>query len=197
MDVNPYQALGVPPTATPAELTAAYRTMAQIFHPDRYAEAPEAVRREAERRMKELNEAYKYARKASPSEVQRIQSAQRRERMQRKKEAQAAQEAPAPNKGVPWDVAQRERAQQSAKAHAARMAREREAHNGKAVARGKPARQHPPALFGLGEALHTNKIVCRRCRSIEWLPAGWADRLDDLDFFCSVCDRLLLSRRPN
>lgn len=188
MDVNPYQALGVTPKATAAELTAAYRTMAQIFHPDRYAEAPEAVRKEAERRMKELNEAYEFVRKATPVQVRVAQTAERRDRMQRKKAAQST------NMGVPWEVAQRERAQQSAKAHAARMAREQAAHNGRAVARPKPARQHPSTLAGLGEALHTNKIVCRRCRSIEWLPTGWTDRLDDLDFFCSVCDRLLISR---
>lgn len=189
MDVNPYQALGVPPTATASELTAAYRTMAQLFHPDRYAEAPENVRREAERRMKELNDAYEFARKASPVQVKLANSAHKRERMERKKAAQST------NFGVPWEVAQRERAEQSAKAHAARMAREQASHNGKAVARPKPSRQHPSTLAGLGEALHTNKVVCRRCRSIQWLPAGWSDHLDDLDFFCSVCDRLLISRR--
>lgn len=190
MDVNPYQALGVAPTASPEELTAAYRTMAQLFHPDRYAEAPENVRREAERRMKELNDAYDFARRATPEEVQRLQAAWKRQRAARKPKP-----APPPNFGVPWEVAQRERAEQSVRAHAARAARERSAHNGRAVARPKPARQHPPALAGLGEALHTNKVVCRRCRSIEWLPPGWSQRLDDLDFFCSVCDRLLLSRR--
>jgi hypothetical protein len=189
VDVNPYQALGVSPTATAAEITAAYRTMAQLFHPDRYAEAPENVRREAERRMKELNDAYDFARKATPVQTRLVHSAERRQRMERKKSAQST------NFGVPWEVAQRERAEQSARAHAARMAREQAAHNGKAIARPKPSRQHPSTLSGLGEALHTNKVVCRRCRSIEWLPAGWSDRLDELDFFCSVCDRLLISRR--
>lgn len=189
MDVNPYQALGVPSTATAAEITAAYRTMAQIFHPDRYAEAPESVRVEAERRMKELNDAYDFARKATPVQVRLVQSAHKRERMARKKAAQST------NLGVPWEVAQRERAEQSVKAHAARLAREQMAHNGRAVARPKPSRQHPSTLSGLGEALHTNNVVCRRCRSIEWLPAGWSNRLDELDFFCSVCDRLLISRR--
>lgn len=187
--MNPYQALGVAATASAAEITAAYRTMAQIFHPDRYAEAPENVRVEAERRMKELNDAYEFARKATPVQVKLVQSATRRERMARKPKP-----APAPNFGVPWEVAQRERAEQSARAHAARAAREQSAKNGKAVARPKPARQHPSTLAGLGEALHTNKVVCRRCQSIEWLPAGWVDRLDELDFFCSGCDRLLISR---
>ena len=188
MEVNPYQALGVPPTATMPEVTAAYRTMAQIFHPDRYAEAPEAVRLEAERRMKELNDAYDFVRKATPVELKRAQTAHKRTRADRSTPPKK------PNLGVPWEVAQRERAEQAAKAHADRMAREKASHNGQAVPRPKPARQYPSALAGLGEALHTNNVVCRRCRSIQWLPAGWANRLDDLDFFCSVCNRLLISR---
>lgn len=191
MDVDPYQALGVPPTATKAELTAAYRTMAQLFHPDRYAEAPEPVRLEAERRMKELNDAYSFARKATPADTQRFKRAKQTERRARARNTAS----PAPNFGVPWEVAQRERAEQSAKAHAARMAREQAIHNGRAVARSKPAKEFPSTLSGLGEALHTNKVSCRTCRSLEWLPPGWSDRLDELDFFCSVCDRLLISRR--
>lgn len=191
MHIDPYQALGVPSTATKSELTAAYRTMAQLFHPDRYAEAPEPVQREAERRMKELNEAYAYARKATPVETQQYRRAKQTQRRERAKTTSA----PAPKFGVPWEVAQRERAQQSAMAHAARMAREQAAHNGKAVARGKPAKEYPSTLSGLGEALHTNKVPCRSCRSLQWLPAGWSDQLDELDFFCSACDRLLISRR--
>lgn len=191
MDVDPYQALGVPPTATKSELTAAYRTMAQLFHPDRYAEAPEHVRKEAERRMKELNDAYRFARKATPVEAQHFKRAKQTQRRERARTTPS----PPPNFGVPWEEAQRERAQQSAMAHAARMAREQAAHNGRAVPRQKPARQYPSTLAGMGEALHTNKIPCRSCRSLEWLPPGWSDRLDELDFFCSVCDRLLISRR--
>ena len=188
MDVNPYQALGVPRTASLPEITAAYRTMAQIFHPDRYAEAPEPVRLEAERRMKELNDAYDFVRTATPAELKRAQTAHRRPR------AENSRPPKKPNLGVPWEVAQKERADQAAKAHADRMARERASHNGQAVARPKPARQYPSTLAGMGEALHTNNVVCRRCRSIEWLPAGWSKRLDELDFFCSVCGRLLISR---
>ncbi|MGH9282106.1 MAG: J domain-containing protein [Acidimicrobiales bacterium] len=189
MDINPYQALGVPSTAGKAEITAAYRIMAQLFHPDRYAEAPEPVRREAERRMKELNEAYKWARNATPIEMRRVNDAANRQRTARKKSPDRP-----PNFGVPFEQAQRERAEQSVKAHAARLARERAAKNGRAVGRPKPVRQNPSTLAGLGEALHTNNIPCRRCRSIQWLPPGWSTRLDELDFYCGDCDRLLLSR---
>lgn len=191
MDVDPYQALGVPPTATKAELTAAYRTMAQLFHPDRYADAPEHVQQEAERRMKELNDAYAFARKATPEEAKHYTKAKQTQKRERARSAPP----PPPNFGVPWEVAQRERAQQSAMAHAARAAREQAIHNGRAVPRPKPPKQYPSTLSGLGEALHTNKVSCRSCKSLEWLPPGWSDRLDDLDFFCSVCDRLLISRR--
>jgi hypothetical protein len=46
----------------------------------------------------------------------------------------------------------------------------------------------------MGEALHTNKITCRECKSIQWLPDGWRERLDDIDFYCSICSRLILAR---
>ena len=192
MDINPYQAVGVPSTANKAEITAAFRVMAQLFHPDRYAEAPEAVRREAERRMKELNEAYKWARNATPMEMRRVTDKAK----QRRTAATTARKAPdaPPNFGVPFEQAQRERAEQSVKAHAERQARERATKNGRAVGRAKPGRPLPSTLAGLGEALHTNNIPCRRCRSIQWLPPGWSARLDELDFFCGDCDRLLLSR---
>lgn len=191
MDFDPYQALGVPPTARKSEITAAYRLTAQLYHPDRWVDAAEPVRHEAERRMKELNEAYRFARKAMPSDIDRVRRTNRDQTRERKK----AEWKPPTNFGVPWEVAQRERAQQSAKAHAERMAREAVAHNGRAVAKTKPPRQYPTTLWGMGEALHTNKVTCRTCKSLEWLPGGWSARLDEYDYFCSSCDRLLISRR--
>lgn len=62
-ELAPYEVLGVSPSATPAEVTAAYKVLAQIFHPDRFNGAPESVQREAEVRMKSLNEAYSFARR--------------------------------------------------------------------------------------------------------------------------------------
>ena len=191
MDIDPYQALGVPPTAKKAEVTAAYRLMAQLFHPDRWVDAAEPVRHEAERRMKELNEAYRFVRKATTDDVDRS----RRTTQNKRRERAKSEWKPPSNFGVPWDVAQQERAKQSAQAHAERMARESTVHNGRAIARTKPARQFPTTLNGLGEALHTNKVTCRTCKSLEWLPGGWSARLDEFDYFCSVCDRLLISRR--
>jgi DnaJ-like protein len=55
---DPYTILGVDPGATADEIHAAYKRLAQIYHPDRYANVSEDVRRESERRMKEVNSAY-------------------------------------------------------------------------------------------------------------------------------------------
>jgi hypothetical protein len=50
--------LGVRPTASLPEITAAYRALAQQYHPDRHATQPREFRELAERRMKEINAAY-------------------------------------------------------------------------------------------------------------------------------------------
>ncbi|MGH9185627.1 MAG: J domain-containing protein, partial [Acidimicrobiales bacterium] len=62
-DLAPYQVLGVSPLASRAEVSRAYKVLAQIFHPDRFAESPKSVRDEAEYRMMVLNDAYALARK--------------------------------------------------------------------------------------------------------------------------------------
>ena len=53
-----YARLGAAPTATPDELRHAYHRLVKLWHPDRYAGAPDALRARAERRMRQLNEAY-------------------------------------------------------------------------------------------------------------------------------------------
>ena len=52
-----YKVLGVPPTATDDEVKAAYRKMALKHHPDRVATLGDDVRRAAEQKFKEINEA--------------------------------------------------------------------------------------------------------------------------------------------
>ncbi len=56
--MTPHEVLGVGPDASRAEIRAAYRVLAQIFHPDRHADSAEAVRMAAAREMQLLNNAY-------------------------------------------------------------------------------------------------------------------------------------------
>jgi curved DNA-binding protein CbpA len=53
-DKDYYGILGVMPTAEDVVIRAAYRALVQRYHPDRYSGPPD----DAERRMKEINEAY-------------------------------------------------------------------------------------------------------------------------------------------
>jgi len=54
-----WQVLGVPPGSPPERCRRAFRTGAQLLHPDRVADLPDDVRAEAHRRMVELAEAYR------------------------------------------------------------------------------------------------------------------------------------------
>ncbi len=176
--VTPYEVLGVGPKAKPAEITAAYRILAQIFHPDRFAGAPAAVQKEAERRMSEVNDAYAFFRGSNNSSGENSAARNR-----------AARAAAA----TPWHEVVRQRAQAEARAKEVRRAKEERAMQGKAIARAKTGGSKL-ALAGMGEALHTNKITCRECKSIQWLPDGWRGSLDVTDFYCSICSRLILAR---
>lgn len=53
---NPYEVLGVPPTATDEEVKKAYRTLARKYHPDKYRDSDLADL--ASEKMKEVNAAY-------------------------------------------------------------------------------------------------------------------------------------------
>jgi hypothetical protein len=53
-----YDLLGVPPDATPDQIRAAYRTLVQLFHPDRLSHLKPESRTFAEERLRELNRAY-------------------------------------------------------------------------------------------------------------------------------------------
>ncbi len=55
--MNAYSVLNVPPTATKAEIRAAYRALARRWHPDRFMEGPE--RDWANEKMAEINAAYR------------------------------------------------------------------------------------------------------------------------------------------
>lgn len=53
---DPYEVLGVSPSASDEEIKNAYRTLAKKYHPDHYANSPLAD--VAAEKMKEINEAY-------------------------------------------------------------------------------------------------------------------------------------------
>ncbi len=53
---DPYQVLGVSPSATDDEIKTAYRQLARKYHPDNYVDNPLADL--ATEKMKEINEAY-------------------------------------------------------------------------------------------------------------------------------------------
>ncbi|HCC01921.1 MAG TPA: molecular chaperone DnaJ [Ruminococcaceae bacterium] len=53
---DPYQVLGVSPSASDEEVKTAYRNLAKKYHPDNYADSPLADL--ASEKMKEINEAY-------------------------------------------------------------------------------------------------------------------------------------------
>ncbi len=189
--VTPYEILGLSPTASPLEITAAYRILAQIYHPDRLQSAPGNVQEEAARRMRELNEAYAFASKGTPTGRNFGRTNGYRPPATR----QPSQQPPKSRwADISFEQAQRERARAAAEADAAKRQREAAAVNGNAVARMKPRTKMPVVVAGMGEALVSNKIPCKGCSSIQWLPQGWKDTLSDTIYFCSICDRLLLCR---
>lgn len=53
-----YARLGVTPDIGPDDLRRAYHRLVKLWHPDRYVGAPDLLRERAERRMRQLNEAY-------------------------------------------------------------------------------------------------------------------------------------------
>jgi DnaJ-class molecular chaperone len=182
--MKPWEVLGVSPKATRVEITRAYRVLAYIFHPDRYADSPPEVQHEAERRMAQVNKAYELAKRGRQEEVTFKMGGDERAHAQR---VAMARNQPA------WQDVVRQRAKAEAQAKQVREARERAMTNGQARIRPK-SRSGQSVMAGMGEALHTGKLYCRGCRSVQWLPEDWRSMLAANDFFCSVCDRLILSR---
>ena len=193
--------------ASPEEITKAYRSLAKKYHPDRYQERSEKVRRAAEQRMAELNEAYKLARerasrgadggdggRAGPWMGGDVGAWSRTAR--RGGETSAARAARI--------RASREAAERAALAHESqarafqriRLEARKNARYGEATARSKASLlgKVPSTLYGAGQAAHTNEIQCRSCRVIQRLPRDWQQRLDDTAYFCSACNGVLLNR---
>ncbi len=54
--MNPYEVLGVSPTASPEEIRSAYMALVKKYHPDRYQDSN--LKKQAEEKMKRINAAY-------------------------------------------------------------------------------------------------------------------------------------------
>jgi DnaJ-class molecular chaperone len=57
-ETDPYVVLGLPPSASWDEISAAHRRLAKLHHPDRLMNASEEQRENSDRRIRELNIAY-------------------------------------------------------------------------------------------------------------------------------------------
>ena len=183
---NPYKVLGISPNSNAVEIAAAYRNLARIYHPDRHLLDPKPVRDEAERRMKELNEAYAAISKGAMAGDRANGSTGV------PKDFRVRQN---PWEKIPYDIAVQMRARAAAEAEERRKAMERDAVNGQARLEPKPRTWFPVVLTGLGEALVRNNIRCQRCRAIQWLPDDWRIRMHDSIFRCSECNVVLLAHR--
>jgi hypothetical protein len=60
--------LGVQPGTPPAEIKTAYRDLAQVWHPDRFAH-DERLRKKAEETLQRINEAWQVLEALSPAEL--------------------------------------------------------------------------------------------------------------------------------
>lgn len=56
--MSPFEILGVPPNADQTEIRAAYRKLANQYHPDKVIHLGEEFQKLAEKRFKEIQEAY-------------------------------------------------------------------------------------------------------------------------------------------
>lgn len=196
--MNPYEVLGITPGASRREISEAYRVLAQIFHPDRFSDGPDKIRQEAERRMRDLNEAVRQA-QAGVAGVRDAEAWARATAASSRPSQGNAGRTTGPASTTraangSWESAARYRASEAARHRRAREAEEQSLPKGQAVARRKNGAFRPSILLGLGLARETNKLRCRGCNSVQWLPTGWREQLDSMDFHCSLCDRRILAR---
>lgn len=182
---DPYKVLGLTSLASREEVVAAYRALAQRYHPDRHTDSSESVRREADQRMRELNQAFVTLKKGGFAPPAMPQS-----------HVQASW-APDPIA----EAEARRRAHRAARQHVAQaraaQATRIQARESVAAGEARPtAKNHHggKVVFGMAQALYTNELTCRTCRSTQHLPSGWQNRLADTDWACSLCGRVILSR---
>lgn len=195
--LTPFEVLGVLPTAPQAEVVTAFKILAQIYHPDRFRESPEAVRTEAEYRMRALNDAYAAAKRGRLSAQNSGSTNASHSRPTAAWDAGSSKGARSWDE-VAWTDAKISRSAAMLKDKEAKAKEQRKQQpmpNGQAVLRSRSAEPSRNSFMnGMGLALTTNNIVCIGCNSVQWLPPGWREMLDDSAFFCGLCDRVILAR---
>jgi hypothetical protein len=85
---DPYAVLGVTPGASQDEIRDRYRILAHLLHPDRHQSAPRSVIEEAERHLREVNEAYHLLSKGRHAKEQHTRDNEAQLRQAREREAQ-------------------------------------------------------------------------------------------------------------
>lgn len=187
--MDPYEVLGIRRSATKAEITAAYRKLAQLYHPDRVVGRPEGVQRAAERRMQELNEAYTLARKSARARMQsaevvgesidpKIMEAMARDA--RRRASRAAQEHKAQAR--------------VSKAKRVEVQKTYDYVDAKAERKSLPTNGTRSVMAGVARAMFTHEITCRRCSVVVRLPADFYARLDSTNYLCSRCGTVVICR---
>lgn len=181
---DPYKVLGLTSLASREEVVAAYRALAQRYHPDRHTDSSESTRREAEQRMRELNQAFVRLKKGGWAPAMPQSQVQAGWAPDPVTEAEARRRA---------HRAAREHVAQARAAQATRIQARESVPAGQARPTAK-SHNASKVVFGMAQALYTNQLTCRTCHSTQHLPSGWQDRLGDTDWACSVCGRVILAR---
>ena len=188
--MDPYEVLGINRAATRSEISAAYRKLAQLYHPDRFVGKPPGVQRAAERRMQDLNQAYTLARKSARAAM---------------RTGEVQSEAVDPRLVEAMSREARQRASRAAREHIAqaRVSKDKRVEVQKGAAYGDARAQLKSqysahgtrsVMAGVAKAMFTNEIGCRGCGTTLRLPPDWYTRLGDTNYYCSKCDAVIICR---
>lgn len=87
-----YEILGISKAATPIEIKKAYRNLAKKYHPDKVINAKEAEKKEAEKKIKEINYAYEILTNEEKKKEYDLQNSNSRKPQREKRKAPSEKE---------------------------------------------------------------------------------------------------------